>query len=76
MLRDDIEDRPLVADERAVVAYLRGRCGHARNEELRVLFLDTKNRLIHEQCFPGSVDEAPFQIREILRRGLDVARHR
>jgi DNA repair protein RadC len=71
-MRSDIEDRPLIADEHAVIAYLRARCGHARLEELRVLHLDTKNQLIHEQLFPGSVDEAPFQIREILRRALEV----
>ncbi|MCW3837742.1 RadC family protein [Sphingomonas canadensis] len=72
VLRSDIAGRTLIADEEAVVAYLRGTCGHARNEELRVLYLDAKNQLIHERAFPGSVDEAPFHVREILRRGLDV----
>jgi DNA repair protein RadC len=72
VMRCEIEDRPLIADEHAVIAYLRSRSGHARAEELRVLHLDVKNHLIHEQVFPGSVDEAPFPIREILRRALDV----
>jgi len=71
-MRCEIEDRPLIADEHAVIAYLRSRCGHARTEQLRVLHLDVKNHLIHEQVFPGSVDEAPFPVREILRRALDV----
>jgi len=72
VLRSDIEARPLIANEPAVIDYLRSRCGHARNEELRVLYLGSKNHLIHEQIFPGTIDEAPFQVREILRRGLDV----
>lgn len=72
MLRADIEERPLIGNEPAVIAYLRSRCGHARNEELRILYLGAKNHLIHEQVFPGTIDEAPFQIREILRRGIDV----
>lgn len=72
VLRSDIEERPLIGNEPAVVAYLRSRAGHARNEELRVLYLGARNHLVHEQVFPGTIDEAPFQIREILRRGLDV----
>lgn len=72
VMRADIEARPLIADEDAVIAYLRSRCGHARVEELRVLHLDVKNHLLHEQVFPGSVDEAPFPIREIVRRALEV----
>ena len=55
-----------------MIAYLRSRSGHSRNEELRILYLGAKNHLIHEQVFPGTIDEAPFLIREILRRGLDV----
>lgn len=72
VLRSDIEARPLIANEPAVIDYLRSRCGHARNEEVRVLYLGSKNHLVHEQVFPGTIDEAPFQVREILRRGLDV----
>lgn len=71
-MRADIEARPLIADEDAVIAYLRARSGHAREEQLRVLHLDAKNQLVHEQLFPGTIGEAPFQIREILRRALDV----
>jgi len=72
VLRQDIEDRPLIGNEPAVIAYLRSRSAHSRNEELRILYLGAKNHLIHEQVFPGTIDEAPFLIREILRRGLDV----
>jgi DNA repair protein RadC len=72
VLRCDIEERPLIGNEPAVIAYLRSRCGHSRNEEVRVLYLGSKNHLVHEQVFPGTIDEAPFQVREILRRGLDV----
>ncbi len=72
VLRSDIEERPLIGNEPAVIAYLRSRCGHSRNEELRILYLGAKNHLVHEQVFPGTIDEAPFQVREILRRGLDV----
>ena len=56
----------------AVVDYLRLRCGHAPTERLWVLFLDSKNQLLHEMVCPGTVDSAPMDPREIMTRALEV----
>lgn len=45
---------------------------HLAVERVRVLFLDSKNRLIRDEpMWEGSVDESAVYVREIVRRALD-----
>ena len=46
---------------------------HLPAERLRVLFLNSKNRLLRDEMMSeGSVNEAPIYPREIMRRALEV----
>ena len=66
-----IADKPLLSSFDALLEYCRIHLSHAKIEELHVLFLDTKNRLIkHERQGVGTVDQAPVYVREVLRRAL------
>ena len=42
-------------------------------EQVRVLYLDSRNRLIQDHHVgDGSIDEAAIHPREVIRRGLDL----
>jgi DNA repair protein RadC len=57
----------------SLVRYLQAAMGKRRVETLRVLFLDTHNRLIADQLmWEGTVDEVQIHPREVLRRALDL----
>jgi len=46
---------------------------HLTVERVRVLYLDTRNRLVLDHHVgDGSLDEAAIHPREVIRRGLDV----
>ena len=57
-----------------LVAYLRIRLAHEKTECFRVLFLDSKNRLIaDEEMQRGTVNHTPVYPREVMKRALEVA---
>ena len=57
-----------------LVAYLRIRLAHEKTECFRVLFLDTKNRLIgDEELHRGTVNHTPVYPREVMKRALELA---
>lgn len=57
-----------------LLAYLRIRLAHERTECFRVLFLDTKNRLIaDEELQRGTVNHTPVYPREVMKRALELA---
>ena len=57
----------------SLVRYLQAAMGKRRVETLRVLFLDSHNRLIADQLmWEGTVDEVQIHPREVLRRALDL----
>lgn len=57
-----------------LVAYLRVRMAHEKTECLRVLFLDSKNRLIgDEQLQRGTVNHTPVYPREVMKRAMELA---
>lgn len=57
----------------SLVRYLQAAMGKRRVEALRVLFLDSHNRLISDQLmWQGTVNEVQIHPREVLRRALDL----
>ena len=57
----------------ALLDYLTIDMAHLTVERVRVLYLDTKNRLIRdEHVTDGSIDEASIHPREVIRRALDL----
>lgn len=72
MLQAEMFDAPILPDNRAAVGYLQLRMAHEPAEQVRMLYLDAKNRLIAEEVVTrGSVTSAAIFPREIVRRALD-----
>ena len=73
LLETRIEERPVLGSWQALLDYLHAGMSHGPIEQVRVLFLNSKNVLIHnELMWEGSVDEAAVYVRDIMRRALDL----
>ncbi len=71
MLEARVEDQPILSSWDALGDYLQAAMGHKRVEEVRILFLNAKNRLIaNEALWQGSVDEASVHVREVIARAI------
>ena len=72
-LRREALQGPVLGDADAVAAYLFAAMAHEPVEQLRVLYLNARNRLLlDETAIEGSVNVAPIYPREILRRSLEM----
>ena len=73
MARAAVQDQPVLASWQALIDYLTIDMAHLTIERVRVLFLDTRNRLIADEIQnEGSIDEAAIHPREVIRRALDL----
>ena len=71
LTRDRVMGRSVLTSWSAMVNHLRTHIADLPVEEVRVLFLDKRNRLIADEAMGrGTVDEAPVYVREIARRAL------
>lgn len=56
-----------------LVFYCRSKMAHLKLEQFRVLFLDTKNALIADECLQsGIVNHVPVYPRQIAKRALEL----
>lgn len=70
---EKLRDRPVISTFNSVVEYLRIRMATEYSEQVRVLFLDTKNRLICDEVVGyGTIDHAPVYIRELFFRAMQL----
>lgn len=66
-------EQPVLGNWQALLDYLTIDMAHLTVERVRVLYLDSKNRLIRdEHLTDGSIDEAAIHPREVIRRALDL----
>ncbi len=73
MARGEVEAKPVLGSWQALIDYLTIDMAHLKVERVRVLYLDTRNRLIVDHHVgDGSVDEAAIHPREVVRKALDV----
>lgn len=73
LLRAEIIDRPVLGNWQALLDYLRADMAHHGIERVRVLHLDSRNRLMRDELMnEGTVDEAPIYAREVIRRAMDL----
>ena len=64
---------PQLATYEKVVEYCRTLAGHRDVEEFHLLFLDTKNRLLRDECQQsGTVNHTPVYPRQVCVRALEV----
>lgn len=71
LLEARMEGAPVLSSWDALTDYLHAAMAHARTEQVRVLFLNSKNMLIaNEAMWNGSVDEASVHVREVIARAI------
>lgn len=72
-LRREALRGPVLGDSQAVMDYLFAAMAHQPVEQLRVLYLNSRNRLLlDETVLEGSINAAPIYPREIVRRSLEL----
>ena len=70
--RGTVEQKPVLGSWQALLDYLAIDMGDLKHERVRVLYLDTRNRLIDDHlAAEGSIDEAAIHPREVIRRAFD-----
>ena len=72
-LRTEMLDRPVLPDLQATLDYLFVTMAHEPAEQVIMLYLDAKNRLLSEEVVArGTVTRADIFPREVVRRALDL----
>ena len=73
MARSEVSDQPVLGSWQALLDYLAIDMAHLHHERVRVLYLNTRNRLLLDHLVSeGTIDEAAIHPREVIRRGLDL----
>ena len=73
MARAEVTDRPLLNSWDRLTDYLVMAMAREKVEQFRVLFLDTKNRLLADEVLGrGTVNHTPAYPREVMKRCLDL----
>ena len=73
MTRGEIERKPVLGSWQALLDYLAVDMAHLTVERVRVLYLNTQNRLILDHHVgDGTIDEAAIHPREVIRKALDI----
>jgi DNA repair protein RadC len=74
VLKEEIEERPVIGSWTALIDYLTFAMQHEPAEHFRILFLDRKNILIRDEVQSrGTVDHTPLYPREVVKRALELA---
>lgn len=73
LTRAEVVDRPVLAHWDRVIDYLQSVMARERVEQVRVLFLDGRNRLLADEAQSrGTVDHTPVYPREVCKRALEL----
>ena len=73
ILREPLEDRPVISSASALMDYLSVTMRHEPTEATRILFLDCKNALIKDEIqHRGTVDHTTLYPREVVKRVLEL----
>ncbi len=73
MLRDQLKDRPVIANWKALLDYCKASLAHQMNEQFHVMFLDNNNSLIADETQQkGTVNHVPLYPREVIKRALEL----
>lgn len=73
MARQQVQEQPVLGSWQALLDYLHIDMAHLRRERVRVLYLDTRNRLILDDLVSeGTIDEAAIHPREVIHKALDI----
>jgi DNA repair protein RadC len=73
LARAEVLDRPVLTNWDALIRYLTAALAREPVEQVRVLFLDSRNRLVADEAQGrGTVNHTPVYPREVVRRALEL----
>jgi DNA repair protein RadC len=73
LIKAELADRPILNNWDRLTEYLNAVLGRERIEQFRVLFLDSKNRLLSDDLLGrGTFNHTPVYPREVLKRALEL----
>ncbi|MEQ1499470.1 MAG: DNA repair protein RadC [Novosphingobium sp.] len=73
LARAGVQEKPILASWQALLDYLTIDMAHLGHERVRVLYLDTKNRLVQDDLVSeGTLDEAAIHPRTVVKKALDL----
>lgn len=73
LLKGKVMDRPVLSSWTALLDWLRADMAPLGIERVRVLHLDSKNRLIRDEMVSeGSIDQSAIYVREVIKRALEL----
>ena len=74
--RQQVMKRPVLAGWEALLGYCQAAMANEPTEQLRLLFLDTRNTLIADEVQQrGTINHTPAYPREIVKRALELGAH-
>jgi DNA repair protein RadC len=73
LMREEVLDRPLLNNWDRLLGYLNAALAREQVEQFRILFLDSRNRLIADEAQArGTVNHTPVYPREVVKRCLEL----
>jgi len=74
LAREEVLNQPVLSSWDKLIDYLRIGMGQKKAEQFRILFLDTKNKLIADELHQeGTVNHTPVYPREVVKRALELS---
>jgi DNA repair protein RadC len=73
LMEQDLKAQPVLRNWQTVVDYCRAQMGHAKVEQFRLLFLDSRNAVMHDEVQQtGTINQTAIYPREVVKRALEV----
>lgn len=73
MLAARVAEQPVLSNWQSLIDYLHADMAYQVTERIRILHLNTANRLIRDELVAeGSIDQAALHVREVIRRAIDL----
>lgn len=73
LMREEVRAQPVLNNWQRLIDYLTAALAREEVEQFRVLFLDSKNRLLADEAQArGTVNHTPVYPREVVKRALEV----
>ena len=73
LARSTVQELPVLSSWQALLDYLHIDMAHLTHERVRVLYLNTQNRLIlDDKVADGDIDEAAIHPRKVIHKAMDI----
>jgi DNA repair protein RadC len=73
LIRAEVQEHPILNDWQRLMDYLGAVLSRERTEQFRILFLDSRNRLLADEAQGrGTVNHTPVYPREVVKRALEL----